>query len=58
MGKHTVIGLAVMIEVFHVGLHIADGKGFIVAIELVDAIEALSHGSIFLPAGTTDKYQQ
>ena len=58
VGQQAVVGRAVVVEEGDVGLHVADGEGPVVAVALVDAVQAGTHAKAVGPGGAAGECQQ
>ena len=58
VGQQAVVGCAVAVEEGDVGLHVADGEGTVVAVVLVDAVQAGTHAQAVGLGGAAGEYQQ
>jgi len=58
VGQQAVVGRTVVIEEGDVGLHVAGGEGPVVAVALVDAVQAGTHAQAVGLGGAAGEHQQ
>ena len=58
VGQQAVVGRAVVVEEGDVGLHVGSGEGLVVAVALVDAVQAGTHAQAVGLGGAAGECQQ